>query len=58
MPTLQEIQKIYNEFVCSAIETEYNTLDTNPDDLHQLVDKLKEALEEYVEELKDERNIP
>lgn len=58
MPTLQEIQKIYNEFVCSAIETEYNTCDTNPDDLHQLVDKLKEALEEYVEELKDERNIP
>lgn len=58
MPTLQEIQKIYNEFVCSSIETEYNTWDTNTDDLHQLVDKLKEALEEYVEELKDERNIP
>lgn len=58
MPTLQEIQKIYNEFVCSAIETEYNTWNTNPDDLQPLVDKLKEALEEYVEESKDERNIP
>lgn len=56
MPTLQEIQKIYNEFVCSAIEMEYNTWNTNPDDLQPLVDKLKEALEEYVEELKDERN--
>ena len=48
MPTLREIQKICNEFVCSAIETEYNTWNTNPDDLQPLVDKLKEALTKYI----------
>lgn len=58
MPTLQEIQNIYNEFVCSALESEYATPDMTKPDLEQIKNELIEVIEEYVEELKDERNIP
>lgn len=58
MPTLQTIQRQYDEFVCAAISAEYNSSWEAPPDLQPLVDKLKESLEEYVEELKDERYRP
>lgn len=58
MPTLQEIQKIYNEFVSSALENEYNKWQTNPNDLVPIIDKLTEMLNDYVQELKDEQYRP
>ena len=58
MPTLQEIQRIYEQFVSSALENEYNKWQTNPNDLVPIIDKLTEMLNDYVQELKDEQYIP
>lgn len=55
MPTLQEIQKIYNEFVCSALELEYATPDMTKPDLEQIKNELIEVIEEYVEEIENDR---
>ena len=58
MPTLQEIQRIYEQFVSSALENEYNKWQTNPNDLVPIIDKLTEMLNDYVQELKDEQYSP
>lgn len=58
MPSLQEIQRIYEQFVSSALENEYNKWQTNPNDLVPIIDKLTEMLNDYVQELKDEQYIP
>ena len=58
MPTLQEIQRIYEQFVSSALENEYNEWQTNPNDLIPIIDKLTEMLNDYVQELKDEQYRP
>ena len=58
MPTLQEIQRIYEQFVSSALENEYNKWQTNPNDLVPIIDKLTEMLNDYVQELKDEQYRP
>lgn len=55
MPTLQEIQKIYNEFVCSALESEYATPDMTKPDLEQIKNELIEVIEEYVEDIENDR---
>ena len=56
MNTLEEIQRVYEQFVSSAVENEYNTWQSNPNDLVPIVDKLTEMLNDYIQELKDERN--
>ena len=55
MPTLQTIQKIYNEFICSALESEYATPDMTKPDLEQIKNELIEVIEEYVEEIENDR---
>ena len=58
MSSLEEIQRVYEQFVSSAVENEYNKWQTNPNDLVPIVDKLTEMLNEYVQELKDEQYRP
>lgn len=55
MSSLEEIQRIYNEFISSAVENEYNDWQTEPNDLIPIIEKLYEALNEYVQERYDDR---
>ena len=55
MPSLQELQKIYNEFVSSALEVEYATPDMTKPDLEQIKNELIETIEAYYEELENEQ---
>lgn len=55
MPTLQTIQKIYNEFVCSALESEYATPEMTKPDLEQIKNELIEVIEEYTKEITEEQ---
>ena len=55
MSSLEEIQRIYNEFISSAVENEHNDWQTEPNDLIPIIDKLYEALNEYVQEQNNDR---
>lgn len=58
MPTLQEIQKQYDKFVCAAISAEYNSDWEAPPDLEPVIHDLIEMLKEYSVEIENERNEP
>lgn len=58
MPTLQEIQKQYDKFVCAAISAEYNSDWEDPPDLEPYIHDLIEMLKEYSVEIENERNEP
>lgn len=54
MQKFQEIQKVYDEIVTSAIANEYNKFEKQTDIL-QLVEKLHEMLIKYASEVKIEK---
>lgn len=58
MPTLQEIQKQYDKFVCAAISAEYNRDWEAPPDLEPYIQDLIEMLKEYSVEIENERSEP
>lgn len=51
---LDELQTIWNKFICSAISAEYNKFE-QPVDLEPVVDDLYEKLKLYVKEIKNEQ---
>lgn len=51
---LNELQTIWNKFICSAISAEYNKFE-QPVDLEPVVDDLYEKLKVYVKEIKNEQ---
>lgn len=51
---LNDIQTIWNKFICSAISAEYNKFE-QPVDLEPIVDDLYERLKLYVKEIKNEQ---
>ena len=51
---LNDIQTIWNKFICSAISAEYNKFE-QPVDLEPIVDDLYEKLKVYVKEIKNEQ---
>lgn len=53
MQKFQEIQKVYDEIVTSAIANEYNKFEKQTD-IMPLVDKLHEMLIKYASEVKEE----
>lgn len=53
MQKFQEIQKVYDEIVTSAIANEYNKFEKQTDIL-PLVEKLHEMLTKYASEVKEE----
>ena len=55
MPSLQEIQRIYDEFICSAIESEYAMPGMTKPDLEEIKNKLIEIIEKYYEEIENEQ---
>ena len=50
MITLHDLQKDWNEFVCSGIEMECNTSKFNPDVLREILNKLTEKANLYIQE--------
>lgn len=54
MQKFNEIQKVYNEIVTSAIANEYNKFEKQTD-IMPLVNKLHEMLIKYANEVKDEK---
>ena len=50
MITLHDLQKDWNEFVCSGIEMECNTSKFDPEVLRKLQDKLNEKINLYIQE--------
>ena len=55
MPSLQELQRVYDEFICSAIESEYSTPGMTKPDLEEIKNKLIEIIEQYYEEIENEQ---
>lgn len=53
---LNELQTIWNKFICSAISAEYNKFE-QPVDLEPVVDDLYEKMKLYVKEIKNEQVI-
>lgn len=51
---LNDIQTIWNKFICSAISAEYNKFE-QPVDLEPIVDDLYEKMKVYVKEIKNEQ---
>lgn len=51
---LNDIQTIWNKFICSAISAEYNKFE-QPIDLEPIVDDLYEKMKVYVKEIKNEQ---
>lgn len=51
---LNDIQTIWNKFICSAISAEYNKFE-QPVDLEPIVDDLYEKMKLYVKEIKNEQ---
>jgi hypothetical protein len=51
---LNELQTIWNKFICSAISAEYNKFE-QPVDLEPVVDDLYEKMKLYVKEIKNEQ---
>ena len=54
MQKFQEIQKVYDEIVTSAIANEYNKFEKQTD-IMPLVDKLHDLLTKYASEVKEEK---
>lgn len=54
MPTLNNIQKIYDQFISSAIEIEYSTDNMSKPNLEEIKKELIKTLEEYCEEIKND----
>ena len=50
MITLHDLQKDWNEFVCSGIEMECNTSKFNPEILRNILNKLNEKANLYINE--------
>lgn len=50
MITLRELQKDWNEFVCSGIEMECNTSKFDPEVLRNILNKLTEKANLYITE--------
>ena len=50
MITLQDLNRDWNEFQCSALMMEYETEKFNPNKLREIQDKLNEKIKLYIEE--------
>lgn len=50
MITLQDINRDFNEFQCSALMMEYQTEKFNPNKLIEIQNKLNEKIKLYIEE--------
>ena len=50
MITLQDINRDWNEFQCSALMMEYETEKFNPNKLREIQNKLNEKIKLYIDE--------
>ena len=55
MTKLEEVTKRWNNFACAAISAEYNTWETV--DLKPVAEELKQAIEAYVKEIEEEKEL-